>query len=352
MWRRTTGRWRRALGALAAVELRSPALPTTLRWRRLDASGAVALAVPPHPGLPAGLVPTTTGAPTVPVTAPVAADAVLIGKFDRGRQVRMRSFYAEEGLCARIQAGSRHPEREHGVSRSVRAARLVAEHRPGLAPAMRDHGTLFSGRTAYLVEEVVEGRTPRTPTEVAATMTLVAAELAALQRAVGVMSRPLSAVVNPAFHERWRGVVEDGHIPPKLAARVDRLLARDELLEVSFTHGDLVSSNVLRVGDGVVLIDWEYAGTRPVAFDLAKMHVNAGPAGAALERLDTALGGRVGHARGHYSLAEQLTLAHVVVLSRLEARMQRAQEADRLEPLRRQTHKRVKAVRELLALEA
>ncbi|MBD8063068.1 phosphotransferase [Oceanitalea stevensii] len=351
MWRKTTGRWRRALGALAVVERRSPALPVAVRWRRLEATGAVAHGVPPHPGLPAGVVPAAAEAEAVPVTAPVAADAVLIGKFDRGRQVRMRSFYAEEALCARIQAGSRHPEREHGVSRSVRAAQLVAAHRPGLAPAMRDHGTLFSGRTAYLVEEVVEGRTPRTPAEVAATMTVVAAELMVLQEAVGVTSRPLSAVVNPAFHERWRGVVEDGHVPPKLAARVDRLIARDELLEVSFTHGDLVSSNVLRVGDRVVLIDWEYAGTRPVAFDLAKMHVNAGPAGPALERLDDALDGTVGHASGHYSLAEQLTLAHVVVLSRLEARMQRAREADRLEPLRRQTYKRVKAVRELLALQ-
>ncbi|PYF99371.1 Phosphotransferase enzyme family protein [Georgenia satyanarayanai] len=351
MWRKTTGRWRRALGALAVVERRSPVLPAAVRWRRLEASGPVAHGVPPHPALPGGVVPTDPGAPSVPVTAPVAADAVLIGKFDRGRQVRMRSFYAEEGLCARIQAGSRHPEREHGVSRSVRAAQLVAAHRPGLAPAMRDHGTLFSGRTAYLVEEVVEGRTPRTPTEIAAAMEVVAEELSVLQRAVGVTSKPLSAVVNPAFPERWRGVVTDGHVPPKLAARLDRLIARDELLEVSFTHGDLVSSNVLRVGDRVVLIDWEYAGTRPVAFDLAKMHVNAGPAGQALDRLDGALGGLVGHTSGHYSLAEQLALAHVVVLSRLEARMQRAREADRLEPLRRQTHKRVKAVRELLALE-
>ena len=351
MWRRTTGRWRRALGVLAAVERRSPALPAALLWRRLEASGSVALSTPPHPGLPGGLVPAEPETATVPITAPVAADAVVIGKFDRGRQVRMRSFYADEGLCARIQAGSRHPEREHGVSRSVRAAQLVAAHRPGLAPVMRDHGTLFAGRTAYLVEEVVEGRSPRTPAEIAATMEVVAAELSVLQRAVGVTSRPLSAVVNPAFRERWRGVVADGHIPPTLAARVDRLIARDELLEVSFTHGDLVSSNVLRVDERVVLIDWEYAATRPVAFDLAKMHVNAGPAGAAVERLDTALGGRVGHASGHYSLAEQLTLAHVVVLSRLEARKERAREADRLEPLRRQTHKRIRAVRELLALQ-
>lgn len=350
MWRKTTGRWRRAFAALAVVERSSPALPSSVRWRRLEAAGAVAYRVPPNPDLPAGTVPAAPEE-ALPVDAPVAADAVVIGKFDRGRQVRMRAFYAEEGLCARVQGGSRHPGREHGVSRSVRAAQIVAEHRPGLAPTMVDHGTVLAGRTAYLVEEVVEGRVPQRPEEVATAMAGVARELGAVQRAVGVSTDRLSAVVNPAFHDRWRDVVADGHVPPKLAARVDRLVARDDRLEISFTHGDLVSSNVLRVADRVVLIDWEYADIRPIAFDLAKMHVNAGPAGPALELLDDALHREVGHRNGHYSLLEQLVLAHVVVLSRLEVRMQRAREAQRLEPLRRQTHKRVRAVRELLALQ-
>lgn len=347
MWRRTAGRWRRALAALAVVERRSPVLPSSRRWRDLETVGAVASGVPPHPGLPAGVVP-VAGATTV-VSAPVRADAVVIGKFDRGRQVRLRAFYADDGMVARVQAGSRHG-REHGVSRSVRAAEIVGRHRPGLMPALLDHGTVFGGRTAYLVERTVTGRPPGSRASVAEAMAEVAAELGAVQRAVGITPTPLSGVVPAAFRARWRAVVEDGHVPAAVAAEVDRLIARDALLEVSFTHGDLVSSNVLRVEGRVVLIDWEYAGSRPVAFDLAKMHINAGPARPATDRLDAALKGRVGHDTGHYTLREQLALAHVVVLSRLEARMLRAREAQRLEPLRHQTRRRAAAVEELLAL--
>ena len=351
MWRRTTGRWRRALTALAVVERRSSALPSSTRWQELSATGPVAHPVPLNPELPRGLIP-RPGDEAIRITAPVAADAVVIGKFDHGRQVRMRSFYAEQELSARIQAASRRPDAEHGVSRSVRAAQIVGRHRPELVPAMVDHGTVFAGRTAYLVERTVTGRVPRSTAEILALLPVVAAELAAVQRAEGVTAQRLSAVVPAAFLDRWRGVVEDGHVPAPLAEQIDRLIARDDLLDIGFTHGDLVSSNVLQTQDRVVLIDWEYAGVRPIAFDLAKMHVNAGPAGPAIERLEDALDGLVGHGTGHYSLLEQLALAHVVVLSRFEARMQRAQRARRIEPLERQTRKRVEALQELLALDA
>lgn len=350
MWKKRTGRWRRALAALAVVERRSPALPAAVRWRQLEAVGPVAYGLPPSPALPRGVVPALTDDP-LPITAPVAADAVVIGKFDRGRQVRMRAFYAERGLSVRVQAGSRGGGREHGVGRSVTAAEIVGRHRPRLMPALVDHGTVFRGRTAYLVEEVVEGRKPANPAQVATAMSEVVTELASVQRAVGVSAEPFSAVVSPKFREHWQGVVTDGHVPPKLATRLDRLIDRDALLEVSFTHGDLVTSNVLIVEDRVVLIDWEYADFRPIAFDLAKMHVNAGPPETALQRLEVALDGLVGHGAGHYSLVEQLTLAHVVVLSRLEARMLKATEARRVEPLKRQVYKRVQAVRNLLALQ-
>src|SRR5699024_6849294 len=108
--------------------------------------------------------------------------------------------------------------REHGVGRSVRAAQVVGEHRPDLLPRMLDHGHLLGGRTAYLVEETVEGLKPASPAEVAEAMTTVATELGAVQRAVGVSTKRLSAVVSPHFLRNWRGVVADGHVPAKLAA--------------------------------------------------------------------------------------------------------------------------------------
>ncbi len=359
MWRRTAGRWRRAMSALAVVEHRSTALPSVLRWRQFTVSGSAAyqpaaLTASPSPtgtGLPAKIAPAEPPAAT-PLTAPVAADAVVIGKFDRGRQARMRAFYSAEGLCARVQAAAPRAEREHGVSRSVRAAQVVSPHRPGLIPLMVDHGTVLGGRTAYLVEKTVHGHNPTDPTQVAEAMAAVATELGVVQDAVGVTAAKLSAVVSPRFLERWGDLVDAKHVPRRLAAAVDKLIAKDDHLEVSFTHGDLVTSNVLRTDRGIVLIDWEYAGFAPIAFDLAKMHVNSGPAGPALEVLADALGERVGHRSGHYPLVEQLALAHVVVLSRLEARVRRAKAAQRMEPLRRQTHKRVAALGALMALDA
>src|SRR5690625_355212 len=108
MWRRTAGRWRRAMSALAVVAHRSTALPSVLRRRQFTVSGSAAyqpaaLTASPSPtgtGLPAKIAPAEPPAAT-PLTAPVAADAVVIGKFDRGRQARMRAFYSAEGLCAR-----------------------------------------------------------------------------------------------------------------------------------------------------------------------------------------------------------------------------------------------------------
>lgn len=349
MWRRSAGRWRRALPALAVVEHRSGMLPATLRWRPFETAGSAAYRLPPRSGLPDGVIPSKPSE-TSPLTAPVAADAVIIGKFDRGRQARMRAFYAAEGLCARVQAGSPRGEREHGVSRSVRASQVVSPHRPGLIPTMVDHGTVLGGRTAYLVERTVHGHNPADPAQIAEAMATVATELGVVQDAVGITEARLSGVVSPRFNERWRGLLEDDQVPSDLAATVDELIARDAFLEVSFTHGDLVTSNVLRTDEGIVLIDWEYAGFSPIAFDLAKMHVNSGPAGPGVDLLADALGGRVGHRRGHYTLVEQLALAHVVVLSRLEVRTRRAMAAQRTEPLQRQTRKRVAALGALLAL--
>lgn len=342
------------MAALAVVEHRSSALPAALRWRSFEVSGATAYqpaARQPAAGteLPTGIIPSDPPA-TTPVTAPVRADAVVIGKYDHGRQARMRGFYGEEQVSVRVQAGSREPGRSHGVSRSVRAAELVAAHCPGLAPALRDHGSVFGGRTAYLVEQIVDGAVPVGKDGVLAALTAVARDLGSVQRAVGLEPRRLSSVLPADFPEHWQAVVEDGLVPPDSAAAVDRLVARDDNLDVSFTHGDLVATNILRVPGGVILVDWEFAGFAPVAFDLAKLHINAGPPGPAVDLLDRTLKGAVGHRRGHYTLAEQLLLGHVEVISRLERRMSKARRTRRVPQLQRQTRRRVRALGELLAL--
>ncbi len=342
------------MAALAVVEHRSSALPAALRWRSFEVSGATAYqpaARQPAAGteLPTGIIPSDPPA-TTPVTAPVRADAVVIGTDDHGRQARMRGFYGEEQVSVRVQAGSRDPGRSHGVSRSVRAAELVAAHCPGLAPALRDHGSVCGGRTAYLVEQIVDGAVPVGTDGVLAALTAVARDLGSVQRAVGIEPRRLSSVLPVGFTERWRAVVEDGHVPEDLAAAVDRLLARDDYVDVSFTHGDLVATNIRRFPGGVILVDWEFAGFAPVAFDLAKLHINAGPPGPALDLLDRTLKGAVGHRRGHYTLAEQILLGHVEMISRLELRMSKTRRTHRVAQLERQTRHWVGALDELLAL--
>lgn len=344
MSERSSQRWVQAFATLALVERSSPALPTTRRMRRVVTDGSVAHLLDGVDD------PTPTGGTQRRLRAPLSADTVRIGKFDHGRQVRLRGFYDAAGLTVRVQAGRRDGSTSHGVARSVTAARVVGAHRPDLVPRMVDDGTMLGGRTAFLAEETVTGRPPRNAPEVIAALSSVATDLGAVQQAVGIDALPLSTAAHPQLLERWRAVVADRQVTPALGAAVDRLIARDALLEVSFTHGDLVSSNVLRSPGRVVLIDWEYAGTQPIAFDLAKMHINAGSPGPAVEALDGALGRRVGHRRGHYSLTEQLALAHAVVLSRHQARSVRARRAGRVDALERQTRKRALALRELLAL--
>ena len=282
----------------------------------------------------------------------MSADVIELGKFDRPGHLRLRGFYTAAGLTVRVQpAKLTDPERD-GIARCVAAARLIGAHRPDLMPRMLDHGTVARGRLGYLVEEAVAGTTPRGPRQVSAAMVRVATELFAIQQAIGIDSRRLSALAEPEFPARWRSVVAHGHVRDALGAQVERLIARDAMLEVSFTHGDLVSSNVLDTPRGPVLIDWEYAGEQPIVFDLAKMHVNAGAAGAAAERLAGVWGPAIGQRPDHYSVLEQLALAHAVVLSRHEARAMRAQQAGRNAPLTRQTRRRAHALEELLSLAA
>lgn len=71
---------------------------------------------------------------------------------------------------------------------------------------------------------------------------------------------------------------------PTGARAVERAGAflREEVMQrpapqLSFTHGDWLPKHLLIDGDGVVgVIDWEFAGAAPPAFDLARWEVSAG----------------------------------------------------------------------------
>src|SRR5690625_3128762 len=155
-----------------------------------------------------------------PLWLPVSADVIELGKFDRPGHLRLRGFYTAAGLTVRVQpAKLTDPERD-GIARCVAAARLIGAHRPDLMPRMLDHGTVARGRLGYLVEEAVAGTTPRGPRQVSAAMVRVATELFAIQQAIGIDSRRLSALAEPEFPARWRSVGAHGHVRDAGGARV------------------------------------------------------------------------------------------------------------------------------------
>ena len=343
-------RWVWALLVLAAAERATASVRWSPAPRRLVLRPTVAYragldldALPPAVRRPARRAADPSGSTRLPV----AADGVQVGKFDVDRVVRLRSFYAGPRLTMRLQSGAGHL---NGVSRSVTAARLVARHSPGLAPELVEHGTVGLRKVAYLVERTVQGRSPDQGAPVLEAIPALVTKLHRLHHGVGITHERLSALVHAELPRRWQALVDTGMVSAAVDAAVRELIARDALLEVRLGHGDLVGSNILRSGSEVMLIDWEYAGRQPIAFDLAKLHLAAGPAGPALDRLREGLGDDVGVAADHYPLPEQLALAHVQILSWQASRYARAAQAGRLPALERQTRLRLTAIEELLGL--
>jgi hypothetical protein len=68
-----------------------------------------------------------------------------------------------------------------------------------------------------------------------------------------------------------------GSLPPEYApaqALVERIAGALPLADPVPCHNDLLAGNLLRTGDGVMLVDWEYAGAGHRLFDLGNLAVN------------------------------------------------------------------------------
>jgi thiamine kinase-like enzyme len=89
--------------------------------------------------------------------------------------------------------------------------------------------------------------------------------------------------------ERGGSLPEDYGVASEVAARIAQVMP---LVEPVPCHNDLLGANVLQVGDGVMLVDWEYAGMGHRLFDLGNLAVNNEFGRAAEERLLTAYLGR------------------------------------------------------------
>jgi thiamine kinase-like enzyme len=101
----------------------------------------------------------------------------------------------------------------------------------------------------------------------------------------------------PVFRivERYRDLAAERGVPiPSvydrahvLAARIERAFARNPMPEAT-CHNDLLNANLLKAGDHVWIVDYEYAGMGDPFFDLGNLSINNGllpPAQETLLRL-------------------------------------------------------------------
>jgi len=340
---KTVSRWRAALAQTARIERREhllPSAPCPTRWY-LHGRSAVR-GEQAHGSLPAVLEPKQD--PTATIRSRAAAVVVKLGKFDVERDVRLRAFYVPEGLSVRLQGGGP----KSGIERILQAWSQVRIHAPSLMPRIVADGHLRTAR--YLLEEAIFGRHPVGGRALQRLAYDVAAGLHRVHQGVGVSELRLSSILSAQFEARWRAVVQVEHIDPATDEAVRALVRRDGLLDVSLGHGDLVGTNILELHDRVVLIDWEYAGSLPVAFDLAKMHLRCAEPDDAMAAVQAGLGGSVGTRRGHYSFPEQLALAHALYISRSGSARTRAAAAGRTAQLEQNVAVRVSAIQRLLHL--
>lgn len=265
----------------------------------------------------------------------LAADAVVLAKYDLASRVKLRAGYAEQALAVAV-----HPDRGDGASgatRAARAAEVVARHAPGLAPAMHDSGTLPGGYL-YLVEAWVDGEPLASDRRLAEELPDLLAGLARVQQGYGVQARPASGLW-PRFAEQWAAVREAGLVEPEVDAAVVALIEQDRPVRVSWTHGDLAPSNVLATGSGLVVIDWEQAAERPVMFDGARLQLFASRPVRTRDLLETLWDH--GQVPGGYRPAEELALLHARFLCDAPRRLERMaghrREAVYTRQLRRQT---------------
>lgn len=343
-------RRRLALEAVRAVEQQEPTLPSTWRPRlfwmddrvivRPDLADGVRQMLPAPRHEWAGRPDGTTAVP-----ARVAADAVVLAKLDTRRGVKLRAAYDRSGLTLAVQPLG--PSGVCGITRAVRAHAVVDRHAPRLMPTLRGHGVLPDG-LRYLVEDWVHGAVARNAVELHALLPSVLEGLARVHRGYGLVRLRPSEHWGPDLVRRWDATAAAGVVPPAVVDRMHRLLGRDPAVRVSWTHGDLVASNVLAVDDGVVLLDWERSGESAVMNDLAKLHLFSRDPDRTVGLLLDAW--RTTIPAGAASPAEELAVAHAQLISRYPARRQALARHQRLPVYERQVRRQVDRLVQVLDL--
>lgn len=284
------------------------------------------------------------------VDAPVAADAVVLGKFDLAAQPKLRAAYADGRLSLAVRPTL--PGGTDGIARSAEGMAIVARHVPSLAPALLAHGTLPDG-LSYLVEAWSRGKPLVTAVDLADAVDEILHGLAQVQRGHGLSWVHVSEHWGDLLGRRWLETVGTGIVSPELAEWVDGLLATDGALRGSRIHGDLVASNVLKRKSGVVLVDWEYSAEAPIMIDAAKLHLFSARPEETLRAVLEIFGPEHRDSgdppTGAYDPVEELGLAHAQLISRYPQRREALRGHRRAEIYERQIRRqldRLEQVRE------
>lgn len=249
-------------------------------------------------------------------SAAIAADVIVLAKFDLGERVKLRAGYGEARRSLAVQPVG--PDGVCGVTNSVRAHEIVGRYAPDLMPTMLGHGELDDG-LRYLVEEWLHGEPLMTAGRLAEHTAWLLEGLGRVHEGYGVSTRAVTDLWGVGFGAQWQRVREGDLVPDHVGAAVAELIAADRRMRMSFAHGDLVASNVMSTPDGPKVIDWEHAGERPVMHDAVKLHLFA----ADKQPLLPLLLGEWGHPLVHdgYTAAEELALVHAKFLVRAPVRM-------------------------------
>ncbi|WP_256842267.1 phosphotransferase [Ornithinimicrobium cryptoxanthini] len=249
-------------------------------------------------------------------SAAIAADVIVLAKFDLGEQVKLRAGYGQARRSLAVQPVG--PDGICGVTNSVRAHEVVSRYAPELMPTMLGHGELDDG-LRYLVEEWVQGEPLMTSERLAEHATWLLEGLGRVHEGYGVSGRPVTELWGVGFGDQWQRVREADLVPDHVGAAVAELIAADRRVRMSWAHGDLVASNVMSTPDGPKVIDWEHAGERPVMHDAAKLHLFAADKHLLLPLLLAEWGHQP--ASDGYTAAEELALVHAKFLVRAPVRM-------------------------------
>lgn len=341
-----------ALQLVARIERREKVLPSTGVPREFLRKGRTVVAaglaegaselVPPS--VRDGLRPEAPGVDRL--SAPVGVDVLALAKFDLGSQLKLRAHYVPSRLTLAVGPVPRGRDAPDGILNAVRAHEVVTTHAPGLCPALVTHGTL-GRQVRYLVEEWLDGAPVLTSEGLAGAVPDIVTGLAAVHRGHGLELEPATRRWGEGLVGRWASVRATGLLPGTVGDRVAGLIAQDRAVRVSWTHGDLVASNVLRTAEGqVVLVDWEHSGPGGIALDAAKLHLfSARPE----ETLDLVLDGW-GRDAGPtaYSMEEELVLAHGLLLSRYPARRADLEGHPRAAVYERQVRRQVERLQQVL----